>query len=134
MAKQNVRINIPANADDLIVLAKKILARAAEPNGPTPLPEEKMTDMTAKTATADTKNELCKDLARQAETATEARDNALGQTGQLRDGTVRFYVTSVRDVLLGLNKGNEHALGDWGFDVDASPSPSAKAKPSVKPT
>jgi hypothetical protein len=37
-------------------------------------------------------------------------------------GSLQFFVTSSRDVLAGQNKGNEHKLGDWGFEVIASPA------------
>jgi hypothetical protein len=41
----------------------------------------------------------------------------------LGKGTVEHFVKSVRDVLLGLNKGHEQPHGGWGFDVDASARP-----------
>jgi len=34
-----------------------------------------------------------------------------------------------RDVLAALNKGSEHKLGDWGFEVEGS----AQAKPAPAP-
>ena len=44
---------------------------------------------------------------------------------------MRFVVTSARDILLGLNKGNEKKLGDWGFVVDDSPAPAKAKKPTT---
>jgi hypothetical protein len=38
--------------------------------------------------------------------------------------------TAARDVLAALNKGSEHKLGDWGFEVEGS----AQAKPAPAPT
>lgn len=32
-------------------------------------------------------------------------------------GTVYSTLTSVRDILLGLNRGQERKLAEWGFDV-----------------
>jgi len=123
-----MRVNIPTKADDHITLAKAILAKhtalaAASPlNGITGI-----ANLGSQTTAADTYNQSAKSLNKQAELATQNRDLALGQSGQLTPGTVRFFVTSARDILLGLNKGNEKKLGDWGFVVDDSPAP-AKAK------
>jgi len=36
---------------------------------------------------------------------------------------------AARDVLLGLHKGNEQKLGDWGFEVDTSARPASKTTP-----
>lgn len=49
------------------------------------------------------------------------------ETNSSRTG--RYFVTSARDILLGLNKGNEKKLGDWGFVVDDSPTPAKTKKP-----
>ncbi|MFM8469130.1 MAG: hypothetical protein ACKODH_04050 [Limisphaerales bacterium] len=43
-------------------------------------------------------------------------------------------VTAARDVLLGLNKGNEQALGVWGFTVDTSPPVKKPEKNTPPPT
>ena len=47
-------------------------------------------------------------------------------------GSLQFFVTSSRDVLAGQNKGNEHKLGDWGFEVIASPAMTPEAKAAAK--
>lgn len=39
---------------------------------------------------------------------------------------MRFFAASARDILAGINKGNEKKLGDWGFVVDDTAAP-AKA-------
>ena len=67
--------------------------------------------------TADTQQTQADQLSKQAETATENREIALGNDGPLRENTVRFFVLAGRDLLLGANKGNEHLLGDYGFTV-----------------
>ena len=72
-------------------------------------------------------------LYRDAETATENRDIALGANNPVK-GTVTAYVRSVRDILSGIYKGNEQKLGDWGFEVDhttqggATPAPAPQTK------
>ena len=75
--------------------------------------------------TADTNNKSSNDLYQQAEEATQQRDIALGQTGQLHENTVRWFVTSARDVLLGLFKGSEQQLGEYGFNVTYGPAAGA---------
>ena len=80
---------------------------------------------------ADSNNQQADSLYKQAETATETRDNALGPNATTPD-TVRFFVTAARDVLAGLNKGKEHNLGVWGFEVDASPQATPEAKAALK--
>ncbi len=123
-----MRINIPTNADDHIALAKAILAKHTALAAASPLAGiADIAKFGPQTTAADTANALAESLAKQAETATQNRDLALGQGGQLTPGSVRYFVTSARDILLGLNKGNEKKLGDWGFAVDDSPAP-AKAK------
>jgi hypothetical protein len=127
MAKQNYRIDIPTNADDLIALAKRILAKDTALADASPVKGVKdWSKFQTTTATADTNNNTSNDLYRQAEEATQNRDLALGHTGQMKPSTVRYFVAAARDVLLGVNKGNEQALGEWGFDVSYSPTNGTK--------
>jgi hypothetical protein len=58
----------------------------------------------------------------------------------LKENTVRWFVNSARDVLLGLNKGQEQQLGEYGFNVTYGPAASAtkttataQAKAAAKP-
>jgi hypothetical protein len=125
------RISIPTNPDDLIALAKSIGTKHAADGAGSPLTALNMADMGAKTTTADTQNQASAKLYRDAETATQNRDIALGASKSTQ-GTVSFYVAAVRDMLLGLYKGNEQKLGDWGFTVDQSTQASAKAAAKAK--
>lgn len=132
MAANNFRIAIPSNPDDLINLGKKLKDKHVALGEASPIKGVKDLDqLPAKLTTAETKNELSKQLYRDAEKATQDRDLPLGHTGQLREQTVRYWVTAARDVLLGLNKGNEQALGDWGFSVDTSPPVKKVKKPAT---
>ena len=92
-----------------------------------PLGGLKIAEWTASTATADSENKKATQLRRDAEKATQNRDNAIS------DNTdpvgVEFNVKSARDILMALNKGNEQTLGDWGFDVDTSARASAPPAP-----
>lgn len=132
MAAKNFRVDIPSNPDDLIKLGKQLKDKHVALGDDSPIKGVKdIALFPAKLAVADTKNALMIQLYKDAEKATQDRDLPLGQTGQLREQTVRYWVTAARDVLLGLNKGNEQALGDWGFTVDTSPHPKKPAKPPV---
>lgn len=47
---------------------------------------------------------------------------------------MRWFVTSARDVLLGLNKGQEQQLGEYGFNVTyGTPTSAAKKQPKTPP-
>ena len=128
------RVVIPKNPDELIALAKSIGAKHTADATGSPLSSLNMADFTAKTTTADTQNQVSAKLYRDAGTATQNRDNALG-ADRSTQGTVNYYVAAVRDILSGIYKGNEQKLGDWGFTVEQSsqahgsksaPTPAAK--------
>src|SRR5438128_46979 len=103
-----MRVNVPTNADELITLGKAIKKKHTDLGDASPLKGIEDIDLLGSLSdSADTSNKDAKEFARKQETANQARDNALGQTGQLRPRTVRFIVTSARDVLLGQNKGKE---------------------------
>jgi hypothetical protein len=119
----NVSVEIPTDAPGLIGLAALIIAKHVLDGAASPIKGLNMVDFTAKNATASAQHKLATQLNRDKEKATAERDHALGiAEGQTTKtpGTVKFYVTSARDVLLGLNKGKEFNLGDWGFDVQFS--------------
>ena len=119
----NVSVEIPADAPGLIALATLIIAKHVLDGAASPLNGLNMVDFTAKKGTADAQHKLATQLNRDKEKAYGERDHALGiAQGQkvTTPGTVKFYVTSARDVLAGLNKGKEFNLGDWGYDVQFS--------------
>jgi hypothetical protein len=45
--------------------------------------------------------------------------------------SVRFIVSSVRDILMGNYLGQEQTLGDWGFEVNQSPRKSQPENPNA---
>ncbi len=124
------RVIIPKNADDLIALAKAIGVKHTADGAGSVLAGLNMTDLAAKATAADTQNQASAKAYRDAELATQNRDNALG-TDRSTQGTVSYYVTAVRDLLLALNKGNEQKLGDWGFTVDQSAQSNGNAAKSA---
>lgn len=125
------RVNIPTNPDELIALSQSIVAKHTADAAGSPLAALNMTDMGVKTTAADTQNKASAKAYRDGELATQNRDIALG-SDKSTPSTVNYYVSSVRDMLLVLYKGNEQKLGDWGFTVDQSAQSSSKPAPQAK--
>lgn len=128
MSSGDVSVEIPTDAPGLIKLADLILKKHVLDGVNSPIKGLNMADFTAKHATGDTKHTLGDKLNRDKEKATGESHQALGiAQGQTlkTPGTVKFYVTSSRDVTAGHNKGKEFNLGDWGFDVQFSSGPGA---------
>ena len=125
------RIKIPKNKDAAIKLAQAILKKHLADGAASPLTPLNIADMTAKAGTADTQNQLAAKLYRDAETATQNCDLAVG-VDFTSPGTVNYYNASARDLLAGIYKGNEQKLGDWGFEVDQSTAPASKAAKAAK--
>ncbi|MBP9151344.1 MAG: hypothetical protein KBF73_03595 [Flavobacteriales bacterium] len=138
MTKKRVRVTIPRNADELIELGESIVAKHNEAVATSPLNGLDMAAFAAKVAAAKAKNVEQKKLRKDAETATEDRDGLLGKKkdqNSTTEGTVLNFVSSVRDILLGHNKGKEQHLGDFGFEVSQSGSSgSASSAPIPAPT
>jgi len=127
-----MRIPIPKNPEEVIKLAKAVRDKHVALGAASPLNGiDGIAGFSAQVDAADSNHTDAKDFAKQAETATEARDNALGPDTST-PGTVRFFVTAARDLLAGQNKGSEHKLGDWGFVVDASAQATPEAKAALK--
>ena len=123
-----MRIPIPTNADDFITLAKAVSLKHTALGANSPLKSiEGIDSLPTLVNSADTNNKLAGDLRKQAETAIETRDKAIGPN-VITPGCLQFLITSARDVLAGQNKGAEHKLGDWGYGVIASPEQTAQVK------
>lgn len=121
MAKTNVKIDVPGNSPDaLIALGEKIDKKNTELAAESPLKSLNMTALKAGLATAKAKKEHARELHKEAEKLNEEADLALGisktQNSKTPD-TVLNIITAARDVLLGINRGREEALSDWGFKV-----------------
>ena len=122
--KKKVRVDIPRSADKMIALASEIIVKHQALGGNSPLISLDMQDMQAKLQEAEQKNHDAKDLRRQSEEALEARNLALGMGPDqvsTTPGTLLYYITASRDMLLALYRGKEHKLGSMGFDVHSSP-------------
>ena len=101
MAAKNFRVDIPANPDDLIKLGKKLKDKHVALADASPIKGVKDIDLfPAKLLVADPKNELMIQLYKDAEKATLDRDLPLGQSGQLREQTVRYCLVRSIDYTL----------------------------------
>ena len=132
MSRKTIKVVVPENAEELMDLSKLIYQKHVADGGTGPLNGLNMTDFDAKTQSADAFHLQSEQLHRDAVTATQNRDLALGLSeGQtsMQPGTVDFYVRSIVDVLLGHFRGNEQKLGDYGFTV-VEETASAKSKPT----
>lgn len=123
MSRKNVRVVIPRNADELIELGEGIEAKHTADGANSPLNGLDMSAFSTRLGAAKTKNDEQKQLQRDAEMATEERDDLLGKKkdqNTTTEGTVLNIIARTRDILLGLYKGNEQQLGQWGFEVNQS--------------
>jgi hypothetical protein len=123
MPNPKVRVDIPTDPTARIALLKKAKAKHDELAAKSPLVGLKWETISPALARADTADQLSDDLGRKREKATGDRDVEMP--------AVTEALRSIRDVLLGLNRDNPDALGDYGFDVsDASSSPTPTPPPA----
>ncbi len=130
MARKNVKVIIPRNPDRLIELGEQILAKHDADPASSPLAGLNIAEFAAKVALAKERHAMAKKLRKDAETATEDRDHALGHKkdqSTTTEGTVLNYVTRSRHILMGVYKGKEQHLGNFGFEVNQSTN-SARTK------
>lgn len=125
MARKNVKVVIPSDADGLIELGEALLLKHNEDPATSPLGGLDMAAFATKVTAAKAKSALAKKLRKDSETATEDRNDLLGKKKDQNistNGTVLNIIARSRDILLGQFKGNEQHLGEWGFDVNQSSS------------
>ena len=121
MARNKVRVVIPENVKEYLLLIKNIADKedALAPNGNLSAADlQTLKDLGLAAYKADAEKSAAEKLA---EEKTRERDNALGRAeGQGVDtpNTCDFLVTQLRDLLLAKNKTNPKVLGEWGFEVD----------------
>lgn len=124
MANNRYKIDIPTNPAEAIALLTAIKTKHEALGAGSPLAGLKWADIGPALAVAAEQNELSLELRRKAEAATGARD---AKMPALTDA-----IRSARDVLMGLNRDNPDALGDFGFDVsDARSSKESPPPPTA---
>jgi hypothetical protein len=121
-----VRVEIPTNPSELLKLAESIKARHDDLAAASPLKGLDWAQVAPKIAQASQLDDQSSTLHRDAEKAREARDVLIP--------SVTEFVRSSRDVLLGLNRSNPRALGDFGFGVNDSTASPAKKNGNGQPS
>ncbi|MBC8385444.1 MAG: hypothetical protein H8E57_08010 [Candidatus Cloacimonetes bacterium] len=121
MARRTFRINIPFfKPDALIKLAELILSFHKNLGMSSPLTIFDMDKFAIDLETAVQFRKQSIELKKESKLLMQKSKNLLGmeskQTSYTK-GTILNLVMNIRDLLLALNKGDEKALGDWGFEV-----------------
>lgn len=135
--KGKVQVEIPRNADKLTKLVAKVLKKHEDDGSASLLSAFDMAALKTLNEAAAQKLSDADTANRNKETATQARNLALGTAkGQTTktSGTVAYIVRSVRDILLGIYRGKEQKLGDWGFTVNFNTNGGGGTPPTPPPT
>ncbi len=122
-SKGELKVILPSEAEELLKLSKKILAKNSSDGPGSPLKNLDMAQLQNLYDVAKPKFDYIDKLRKGSQTATEAGNNRLGiSKGQTTktSGTVLYFVCSVRDILTGIYRGNERNLSDWGFSIVAA--------------
>jgi hypothetical protein len=131
-------VKISRSVLKMLNLGKKVLAKHEADDTESVLTEFDMVEFGNKYALALEKHELTEQLNRDKESAFQQRDLAMGKTKKqwsITKGTLLYYITSARDILLGKFRGEEQMLGDWGFEVNtSSPTPPPPPPPATSVT
>ena len=123
MANNQYRVEIPTDPTETISLLAAIQAKHLALGANSPLGGLKWAEISSALAVAAEQDALSDELRRKAEAATGARDAKMTQ--------VLESIRSARDVLMGLNRDNPDALGEFGFNVSDARSGSSGGTPPV---
>lgn len=119
--KTTTKIEIPENKPDKLTdLADKVLAKSKELGTASPLSNLDMATFEKNLTDGKAKRTEAKKLHDQAETLNQQANLNLGiDKSQNVNSTGSVYSTlaSARDILLGIYKGQEKKLTEWGFNV-----------------
>ncbi|MDX1943679.1 MAG: hypothetical protein SFU99_24140 [Saprospiraceae bacterium] len=121
MKTRTFSVIVPDNPDLLLALATRIWKKHQQDGVNSILPPALMALFQIKLDIARAENTRCKDLDRLKEKLIEERNLLLGlhrNQNAYSEGTVRYFVTAVRDILLGHYRGSERMLGNWGYTVN----------------
>lgn len=121
--KGDIRVEIPTNSEELNMLAIHIVQKHQSDVDNSVIPLVLIDPLIALIAETVALVDSSSQLRRDAETATQSRNLLLGiarSQNSKTPNTLRYYLSSIRDILLGLYRGQEQRLGDWGFEVNAS--------------
>ncbi|NEW83382.1 MAG: hypothetical protein GZ094_13580 [Mariniphaga sp.] len=132
--KTTVKVDISVHkAEDLITTSENVLKKHFELGEKSPLNGLDMETFAKNLNDAKARRAEAKKLHDQAELLNQQAGLNLGTDpaqNSKTTGTVYSTISSVRSILLGLYKGQEKKLSEWGFDVVISDVPqSSKTKP-----
>lgn len=122
MARRNFSVVVPDNPEKLLTLAELILQKYYQDNINGLLPSAWMDQLQQLVTIASTENDRSKELERRREKLIEERDLILGSNDKKStylNSTMKYFLVAARDVLLAHFRGNERALGDWGYEVNS---------------
>jgi hypothetical protein len=126
MSKVTVKVEIPESSpDDLLDMALRLESNHTKKGVDSPLKVIDMTTFSAKLLSAKEKRAEAKRLHEEAEALNQQALQDLGiAKGQnsKTPGTIYNLITSARDVLMGINRGQEEKLNEWGFKVVSNSS------------
>lgn len=127
MAARKPRVEIPRNPEELIKLLKAVTKKHDADGATSPLRDMAISTVKGQMVEAEKQHTDSEAFRKKSEECTQARDKALGLSKKaIEDGTALWHVMAMRDVLMGIFKGREQKLGEWGFSVDGS----QKSKPA----
>lgn len=121
--RKNIRVVIPRSPEKLIALAQQVLKQHEALGEDSPLKGLDFAKLEFALKIAIENQEKALFLRKESEKVTEARNRLLGlDTDQSSntEGTVLYFVTAAKSILLGTNKGREQRLGDFGYEVNTS--------------
>ncbi len=131
---ETYRSTIPKTADELWQLGDLIVAQTEQAGNASPLQILPMDEFATLLNTVKADKIERDRLQREVHMLTERYSQGTGLSkgqGVGTPDTVLHFITMARDVLLGVNKGKERKLGDYGFDVLGGSQKTKVAAPST---
>ncbi len=122
MSRPTIKILIPRKNDDLLALGRDIKAKHVADGAASLIPPHLADPFVDVYDKANLKHAEQQQLYKDSEKQTEERNQIMGlddKQDSRTSGTLLFYLSSVRDLLLGAFRGSEKKLGDWGYIVNA---------------
>jgi hypothetical protein len=121
MSKTSIKVEIPESKPDLLnKMGEDVLKKHTELGEKSPLNGLDMETFAANLKDGISKRAQAKSLHEQAELLNQQAGLSIGidkSQNTKTVGTVYSTLTSARNILLGINVGQERKLTEWGFDV-----------------
>jgi len=118
--KKTFRIVIPTKVDEFFTLFDNVLTKHQNDGAGSVLQILNMADAESKFTIARNAHDEAEQMSKNVEKAIQKRNVALGlnydQQSYLQ-GSILFFIISIRDILLGHLLGEEPKMGQWGYEV-----------------